>query len=137
MPGTNEYPGARVPGPKFLASMTYYSYLLRVLASHVILASTRVIGKRITPLLPKHQWEAGILEANYLLKKRYSPTGRKNPPTYETTHPPTTGHPMHPLPTLNPPTDQTTTAIHQCSSTYSSIPGTRGAVGWLVLEDLV
>ena len=78
---------------------------------------------------PKHQWEAGILEK----KKGSSPTGRKKTPTYGTAHQPTTDDAVHP-----PPTHRSNLYyIQQCSSTYSGTPGTRRAVSWLVLEDLV
>ena len=39
------------PGPKYLASMKCDSYPSRVFASRAILARTRVMGKRVTPLL--------------------------------------------------------------------------------------
>ena len=68
-------------------------------------------------------------------KKGSSPIGRKKTVTYGTAHPPTTDDAVHPPPTHRP--NLYYIPVQQYSSTYSSTPGTRGAVSWLVLEDLV
>ena len=76
-------------------------------------------------------------------KKGPSPSGRKKTPTYRTVHPPTTDDAVHSPPTHRPNLYYIHTAEQQCSSTYirtaeqqyaqQYIPGTRGAVRWLVL----
>ena len=49
---------------------------------------------------------------------------------------PPTHHGRCSAPSTHPPTKPLLqTAVQQCSGTYSSTPGTRGAVSWLVLEE--
>ena len=79
-------------------------------------------------------------------KKVHLPQDEKRlPRTERPTHLPTTNDAVHPTLSHRPNlyyTQQNSSAAastseQQCSSTYSSTPGTRGAVSWLVLEDLV